>query len=80
MKDELYKAFIEDLYSRLDKDRYPTTMETLCYIVDMAMMILIKSMAMYYQNPTEKETIIQVLTEEMNILERGMCVQNSRHS
>ena len=49
MKDELYKPFIEELYSRLDKDRYPTTIETLCYVVDMAMMIPIKSMAMYYQ-------------------------------
>ncbi len=74
MKDELYKSFVEELYNRLDKDRYPTTIETLCYIVDMAIMILIKSMAMYYQNPSEKETIIQVLTEEMTILERGMCV------
>lgn len=72
MKDELYKSFVEELYNRLDKDRYPTTIETLCYIVDMAIMILIKSMAMYYQNPSEKETIIQVLTEEMTILERGM--------
>ena len=59
MKDELYKSFVEELYNRLDKDRYPTTIETLCYIVDMAIMILIKSMAMYYQNPSEKETIIQ---------------------
>ena len=73
MKDELYKSFIEELYSRLDKDRYPTTIETLCYVVDMAMMILIKSMAMYYQDPSEKENIIQILTEEMAILERGMC-------
>ena len=54
MKDELYKSFVEELYNRLDKDRYPTTIETLCYIVDMAIMILIKSMAMYYQNPSEK--------------------------
>lgn len=73
MKDELYKSFIEELYSRLDKDRYPTTIETLCYVVDMAMMVLIKSMAMYYQDPSEKEKIIQILTEEMAILERGMC-------
>jgi len=73
MKDELYKSFIEELYSRLDKDRYPTTIETLCYVVDMAMMVLIKSMAMYYQDPSEKENIIQILTEEMAILERGMC-------
>ena len=70
MKDELYKSFVEELYNRLDKDRYPTTIETLCYIVDMAIMILIKSMAMYYQNPSEKETIIQVLTEEMTIMEK----------
>ncbi len=54
MKDELYKSFIEELYSRLDKDRYPTTIETLCYVVDMAMTIPIKSMAMYYQDPSEK--------------------------
>ena len=80
MKDELYKSFVEELYNRLDKDRYPTTIETLCYIVDMAIMILIKSMAMYYQNPSEKETIIQVLTEEMTILERGMCTQTSQQS
>lgn len=80
MKDELYKSFVEELYNRLDKDRYPTTIETLCYIVDMAIMILIKSMAMYYQNPSEKETIIQVLTEEMMILERGMCTQTSQQS
>lgn len=38
MKDELYKSFVEELYNRLDKDRYPTTIETLCYIVDMAIM------------------------------------------
>ena len=80
MKDELYKSFVEELYNRLDKDRYPTTIETLCYVVDMAMMVLIKSMAMYYQNPSEKETIIQVLTEEMTILERGMCTQTSQQS
>lgn len=80
MKDELYKSFVEELYNRLDKDRYPTTIETLCYIVDMAIMILIKSMAMYYQNPSEKETIIHVLTEEMTILERGMCTQTSQQS
>ena len=29
MKDELYKSFVEELYNRLDKDRYPTTIETL---------------------------------------------------
>lgn len=54
MKDELYKSFVEELYNRLDKDRYPTTIETLCYIVDMAIMILIKSMAMYYQKSFRK--------------------------
>ena len=80
MKDELYKSFIEELYSRLDKDRYPTTIETLCYVVDMAMMVLIKSMAMYYQDPSEKENIIQILTEEMAILERGMCCSTLSHS
>lgn len=76
MKDELYKAFVQELYERLDKEQYPTTLETLSYVVDMAMMILLKSMAMYYQNPSKKETIVLVLTEEMAILERGMCVQH----
>ena len=76
MKDELYKAFVQELYERLDKEQYPTTLETLSYVVDMAMMILLKSMAMYYQNPSEKETIVLVLTEEMAILERGMCVRH----
>ena len=61
MKDELYKAFVQELYERLDKEQYPTTLETLSYVVDMAMMILLKSMAMYYQNPSEKASI-QVLS------------------
>ena len=37
------KALSQELYERLDKEQYPTTLETLSYVVDMAMMILLKS-------------------------------------
>ena len=80
MKDELYKSFVEELYNRLDKDRYPTTIETLCYIVDMAIMILFISIEIFYKIPSENETIILLLTEEMTILERGMCSVTSEQS
>ena len=69
MKDELYKSFIEELYSRLDKDRYPTTIETLCYVVDMAMMVLIKSMAMSFN--LFKQSLLETVAQEAHIFAMG---------
>ena len=80
MKDELYKSFVEELYNRLDKDRYPTTNRNIVlhsrhgnYDPDQIHgNVLPKSF--------RKRNHHQVLTEEMTILERGMCTQTSQQS
>lgn len=72
-QDESYREFIEKLYEGLDGDQYPIDRETLAYLVDMAMLIVIKAITLYYKNVVDREKLLEVTKREMMILEFGAC-------
>lgn len=72
-QDEGYREFIEKLYERLDKERYPIDKETLAYLVDMTMLIVVKAVTLYYKNVVGKEKLLEVTKKELKILEYGVC-------
>lgn len=72
-QDEGYREFIEKLYERLDKEHYPIDKETLAYLVDMTMLIVVKAVTLYYKNVVGKEKLLEVTKKELKILEYGVC-------
>lgn len=72
-QDEGYQEFIEKLYERLDKEHYPIDKETLAYLVDMTMLIVVKAVTLYYKNVVGKEKLLEVTKKELKILEYGVC-------
>ena len=73
LKDDPYDGFIKEIYERMDRERYPMSLEALVYGADVAAMVCIKAMSLYCQNPQEKEAILQATETEMKILEKGVC-------
>lgn len=72
-QDEGYREFIEKLYEHIDKERYPIDKETLAYLVDMTMLIVVKAVTLYYKNVVGKEKLLEVTKKELKILEYGVC-------
>lgn len=76
-QDDAYMVFIKNIYEGLDKERYPIEEETLAYVVEMAMLIVIKAITMYYKNVADREQLLAVIKKEMQILEKGACKDGS---
>ncbi|MCB7059646.1 hypothetical protein LIZ31_16880, partial [Eggerthella lenta] len=72
-QDECYREFIQKLYEGIDRERYPIDEETLAYLVDMAMLIIIKAVTLYYKNVVDRDKLLEVTRKEMLILEYGVC-------
>lgn len=73
MKEEPYRTFIKEMYDRMDRERYPMSLDTLMYGVDVAAMVCVKSMSLYCQKPQEMNSILAAMETEMSILEKGVC-------
>lgn len=71
--DHTYKEFVRDIYGNIDRERYPIDEDTLAYVVEMAMLIIIKAITIYYKNAADKEQLLAVIRKEMRILEQGAC-------
>lgn len=72
-QDDSYREFIEKLYEGINRERYPIDVETLAYLVDMAMLIILKAVTLYYKNIVDREKLLEVTRKEMLILEYGAC-------
>lgn len=72
-QDEAYREFIHRLHESIDKEHYPMDKETLAYLVDMTMLIVIKAITLYYRNVVDREKLLEVTKKEMLILEYGAC-------
>ena len=73
MKEEPYRAFIKEMYDRMDRERYPMSFETLMCGMDVAAMVCVKSMSLYCRKPQEMNSILAATEMEMRILEKGVC-------
>lgn len=73
LQDESYGEFVHKLYEGIDRERYPIDEETLSYLVDMAMLIIIRAVTLYYKNVVDREKLLEVTKKEMLILEYGVC-------
>ena len=73
LQDESYGEFVHKLYEGIDRERYPVDEETLSYLVDMAMLIIIRAVTLYYKNVVDREKLLEVTKKEMLILEYGVC-------
>ena len=45
----------------------------LSYLVDMAMLIIIRAVTLYYKNVVDREKLLEVTKKEMLIMEYGVC-------
>lgn len=72
-QDHTYKKFVRDIYGCIDKEHYPIDEDTLGYVVDMVMLIIMKAITIYYKNVVDKEQLLAVIRREMQILEQGAC-------
>ena len=54
-QDESYGEFVHKFYEGIDRERYPIDEETLSYLVDMAMLIIIRAVTLYYKNVVDRE-------------------------
>ena len=72
-QDASYREFIRKLHQGIDGRRYPIGEELLSYVVEMAMMIVIKAITLYYKNVVDKAQLLEVTRKEMSILEHGAC-------
>ena len=73
LQDESYREFVQKLYEGIDRERYPIDEENLAYLVDMAMIIIIRAVTLYYKNVVDREKLLEVTRKEMLILEYGVC-------
>ena len=73
LQDESYGEFVHKLYEGIDRERYPIDEETLSYLVDMTMLIIIRAVTLYYKNVVDREKLLEVTKKEMLILEYGVC-------
>ena len=73
LQDESYREFVQKLYEGIDRERYPIDEENLAYLVDMAMIIIIRAVTLYYKNVVDREKLLEVTKKEMLILEYGVC-------
>ena len=73
LQDESYREFVQKLYEGIDRERYPIDEENLAYLVDMAMIIIIRAVTLYYKNVVDREKLLEVSKKEMLILEYGVC-------
>ena len=78
VQDEAYRSFIEQLYECLDHEQYPIDQDTLAYLVDMLVLIFIRSVTLFYAGAAESGRILEVMKNEMGILEAGIrsCKNN----
>ena len=70
-QDPSFIRFLDALDSRLDKNRYPVSRNNLAYAVELAILVFIKALTMYYKGIADKEQILTVTENEMRILEKG---------
>ena len=73
LQDEDYQEFCRRFYGGIDKNTYAIQEELLPYFVDMAMVISMKALALYYKNVVERERLLKVVEKEMLVLEKGVC-------
>lgn len=72
-QDNAFRDFIDRVYLKLDKARFPMEKETLSYVVEMSLMLSLKAITLFYKRAASKEDILAVAGNEMHILERGAC-------
>lgn len=73
LQDESYREFVQKLCERIDQEHYPIDQETLAYLVDIAMLIIIKAVTLYYKNAVDRNKLLEATKKEMMILEFGAC-------
>lgn len=73
VQDDSFNGFLDHLYTKIDREQYPVKRESLGYAAEMAILVFVKSLAMYYRKVAEKDQILDILESEMRILERGSC-------
>ena len=72
-QDDTYKGFVECIYECVDRKTYPIEEETMAYVVEMAMLIVVKAITLYYKNVVDKKQLLTVIKKELQILEKGAC-------
>ena len=71
-QDSTYMEFVDKVHDGIDRERYLIERETLAYLVDMLMLIVIRTITMYYKNVAGKDQLLDVARKEMQILENGI--------
>ena len=71
-QDSTYMEFVDKVHDGIDRERYLIERETLAYLVDMLMLIVIRTITMYYKNVAGKDQLLDVARREMQILENGI--------
>lgn len=72
-QDISFMEFLDKLYERMDRNRYPVSRDILAYTVELSILLFVKALTMYYKEIADKEQIITVTENEMRILEKGSC-------
>lgn len=72
-QDDTYKGFVKRIHECVDRETYPIEEETMAYVVEMAMLIVIKAITLYYKNAVDKKQLLNVIKKELQILEKGAC-------
>ena len=71
-QDSTYMEFVDKVHDGIDRERYLIEGETLAYLGDMLMLIVIRTITMYYKNVAGKDQLLDVARREMQILENGI--------
>lgn len=72
-QDDAYMEFVREFYRHIDKKRYSIDEETMAYLVEMTMLIVVKALALYYKNVADRKQILEIVEKEMSILKNGAC-------
>lgn len=72
-QDDAYMEFVREFYRHIDKKRYPIDEETMAYLLEMTMLIVVKALALYYKNVADRKQVLEIVEKEMSILKNGAC-------
>jgi AcrR family transcriptional regulator len=72
-QDDTYMEFVNKVYEKMDRKRFPVTRVTLAYVLEMAVMLAVKTVTLFYKKTAAKEELLTVAANEMKILECGAC-------
>ena len=71
-EDEVYRDFVRGLYAGLDLARFPIeSEEQLACLVEMMIVVIVKTISMFYMGVADRERLMEVARRQIYILKNG---------